>query len=401
MIANTIALILAGVSFIGLSFSNEDSPTVDEVTELLRENEDNFSAGHQKLEKLGEKAFPAYVKILDRGGPFPSDISNIFYVLTQVKADRSRFLEYAINGLAHKNVSVRYNAVQLLAQIGCAKDTAPVVALLSDKQWEIPFAAAKTLAAIGDRRTVDAFDVWLQTDGIQREDRQLLEHVKKCREELKARLDKAASEKKKLAEWKQPRMFTLMSAMFSMGIPYTEILIQDKGQTLGASEVKDLLRYQDKNQYFPGHETLIRSGETAFPAYVQILEEKDAFAKDISAIFGILAKVKADRSRFLEHAIHGLSHKIYRVRESAVQLLAQIGSERDSVPVVAMLSDDHREGTLAAAKTLTAIGNQRTVIAFDVWLQNNRREDRELLRKIETYRDELNARLDKEGKAKK
>jgi hypothetical protein len=66
-----------------------------------------------------------------------------------------------------------------------------------------------------------------------------------------------------------------------------------------------------------------------------------------------------------------------------------------------MLSDDHREGTLAAAKTLTAIGNQRTVIAFDVWLQNNRREDRELLRKIETYRDELNARLDKEGKAKK
>ena len=56
--------------------------------------------------------------------------------------------------------------------------------------------AATTLVAIGDQRTVAALDVWLNSSS-NWGDRVLREHVTKCRDELKQRLDKEAKEKAK------------------------------------------------------------------------------------------------------------------------------------------------------------------------------------------------------------
>jgi HEAT repeat protein len=96
--------------------------------------------------------------------------------------------------VAHSHPDVRRTAVILLGQIGSERDAARVVALLSDEEWTIPFAAAKALAAIGDRRAPAAMDVWLNS-GLHRANAAEYEaqrkHVIKCRDELKERLDKA------------------------------------------------------------------------------------------------------------------------------------------------------------------------------------------------------------------
>ena len=81
---------------------------------------------------LGERVFPIFNLILVAKDVKPVELTRIFAALSQVKADRSQFLEHAVRGLAHESDNVRGAAVQLLAQIGSTRDAAPIVALLSD-----------------------------------------------------------------------------------------------------------------------------------------------------------------------------------------------------------------------------------------------------------------------------
>ena len=162
-----------------------------EVLDLLGGEE--FKEDRQKLVAWGAEAFPIYLGILEHKECTAMEKSRIFSVLRSVKADRSRFLEAVVSALAHENWSLRSSAVQLVAQIGTAKDASPVVALLSDGvepayQSNCHFAA-KTLAAIGGPREVIAMDAWLL--GVSyADDKPLRTHVKKCRDELAARLAK-------------------------------------------------------------------------------------------------------------------------------------------------------------------------------------------------------------------
>jgi hypothetical protein len=83
---------------------------------------------------------------------------------------------------------VRWVAVQLLEQIGTNVEGSAVVALLSDAEKLVAYAAAKTLVAIGGPRELIAMDAWLLGVSHQ-DDRQLRLHVKKCRDRLAERLD--------------------------------------------------------------------------------------------------------------------------------------------------------------------------------------------------------------------
>ena len=154
-----------------------------------------FNEEHAILVEQGEKAFPAFLQILTAKDVKPIETARIFNVLAKVKIDRSQFLEHAILGLSHEHVSVRGTAVQLIAQIGSARDIAPVVALLSDTEWTNSVAAAKTLATIGDKRALAAMDVWLNSatprNSVAEKANELLRtNLTKYRDELKARLDK-------------------------------------------------------------------------------------------------------------------------------------------------------------------------------------------------------------------
>lgn len=173
---------------------DNDEMTVEEVREVL--DRDEFKVQRSVLIKLGKKAFPAYEAILRDTKSDPIHLVCVLNVVSVVPEDRSRFVEPTVLRLADPHRGVRYNATMLLGKIGSSRDALPVVALLADQQIENVYAAANTLAAIGDYRTVTAMDVWL-VSGNRFDDAHLLAHVKKCRDELKARLDKEKQQKEK------------------------------------------------------------------------------------------------------------------------------------------------------------------------------------------------------------
>ena len=177
---------LAALSLEGEAISIQP-PTKQKVVDLLRGND---FAGCSELVEMGEKAFPIYEAILADPKADDGDVGRLLLVIGEVKADRRRFIKYAVSRLTDAKFGVRLNAVLLLEDIGTVAEASPVVALLSDERVEIVYAAAKTLAAIGGPNEVVAMDVWLHVVS-RRDDTNLRKRVQKCRDALKKRLDKA------------------------------------------------------------------------------------------------------------------------------------------------------------------------------------------------------------------
>jgi len=181
----------------------KDKPAVDEarIRWVLNDEEGIDRKELTKVGGLSPAAFPLYARILDNPKEDPNIVAGILWCVKEIKADRSQFLDRAVTRLADVDNSVRRTALSLLAQIGSARDEAPIVALLSDKEWTNAIAAAKTLAAIGDRRALAAMDVWLATstphgDRNARFDVTFRQDIAKYRDQLKARLEKEKKEKK-------------------------------------------------------------------------------------------------------------------------------------------------------------------------------------------------------------
>ncbi len=148
-----------------------------------------------KLLALGDRAFPAYLRILAAKDITAREVGRIFGIVVNVKADRSQFLEHAVAGLASSDDGLRRSSLHLIAGIGSSRDSAPIVALLSDKEWTVCIAAAKALAKIGDQRTLTAMNVWLNSSSPRKDrnelfDKSFREDIAKYRDELKQRLEK-------------------------------------------------------------------------------------------------------------------------------------------------------------------------------------------------------------------
>jgi HEAT repeat protein len=174
--------------------SADELPSDDQVRYMLTSGASGGESDRDRhratLIKLGERLFPAYERILADKLKYPREVIGILYILPSVKADRTRFVEHAVELLAVSAPDLRMGALHLLAVIGQARDAAPVVALLSDERRDVAFAAATTLEAIGGPRELTAFDVWLSTSSNRKKDDELRQHVAECRYQLKKRLDK-------------------------------------------------------------------------------------------------------------------------------------------------------------------------------------------------------------------
>ncbi len=134
--------------------------------------------------------------------------------------------------------------------------------------------------------------------------------------------------------------------------------------------------------------------EKVFAAFESILLEPGAI-RDLQDIFAALRKLKGDRRRFVEHAVRNLTYPHPGVRESAVALLADIGTNAEASPVVALLSDKHYWVAQSAATTLVAIGGSRELVAMDIWLAGvSRPNDDETRNHVMQCRAALQKRLD-------
>ena len=162
------------------------------------------------------------------------------------------------------------------------------------------------------------------------------------------------------------------------------------------AEIKQVRGLLNGCEFKEQRAVLIKMGNKVYPAFQVILADSNSEPVHIERAMGVIASVSGERGQFIDPAVHYLSDRAWEVRWSAVHLLEEIGSSRDTAPVVALLSDERREVSYAAAKALIAIGDQRTVAAMDVWLNSgNHRDIEQLLAHVKKCRDELKERLKK------
>jgi HEAT repeat protein len=105
--------------------------------------------------------------------------------------------------------------------------------------------------------------------------------------------------------------------------------------------------------------------------------------------------MKCDTRRFALLGTKRLSDDDEGVRRLAAALLEKIGTERDTPPLIALLSDEEVTVQHQAAKALVAIGGTRDLIAMDAWLKKGTGGNRhvESLRHVKECRDALELRL--------
>ncbi len=99
------------------------------------------------------------------------------------------FILASLNKLVDPEPEIRMFALKLLGVIGTEQEIGPIIVMLSDEENEVSYAAAVALAAIGNERTVIAFDLWIKSPSNKAKVSKLKD-MKQCREELRVRLDK-------------------------------------------------------------------------------------------------------------------------------------------------------------------------------------------------------------------
>ena len=195
-------LSLSAISLMALHTSKSDpgdtrAYTYDEIVILLVAGVDNLrdnGVAEAKLTIMGDLAFPAYERLLNSKDTYVHRTVILFDLLYRLECDRSRFLETTIEHLQHKQLSVRWHAVNLLEKIGSANDTAPLIALLSDHRMYGD--ALRALLIIGDKRTVSALSILIDNPEYQQR-KYILDATIKTRDALQLRLEKEKSARPK------------------------------------------------------------------------------------------------------------------------------------------------------------------------------------------------------------
>jgi HEAT repeat protein len=166
------------------------------------------------------------------------------------------------------------------------------------------------------------------------------------------------------------------------------------------AQVRDLLR-GDESQT-SGHKQLVALGARALPAYEAILADPKSEPLELAGAMTYVSDIKADRKQFPDLAVALFTHEDPVVRREALRLLAEIGSERDTTPILAMLSDEENGVRHAAAKTLAKIGGKRDLVALDIWLKTgNYQGDPFHFQHVKECRNALEKRLKEAQKDKK
>ncbi len=163
--------------------------TVAGVRELLVSDFGEVWRDKDKLVKVGAAAFPAYEAIIADPRSGETEYGRIFWVLHDIPADRTRFIEPVIKSLTSRSEPLRRSAVRLLGKIGTEKEIAPIVALLSDEEISVVHEAAAALAAIGGERELVALEIWIRAAKAQKLDSLFIEGVSKPCDALKKRLE--------------------------------------------------------------------------------------------------------------------------------------------------------------------------------------------------------------------
>lgn len=160
-----------------------------EVWRLLNRFEFTPNEDIRQLNKLGTRAFPTYLRILDNAKIAPLYEVQIFLTLNESKEDRTIFLEHAVSRLNSRDFGVRIEAAKLIGQIGTTKDAPPLIAMLNDPQSGVAGTAAASLGKIGGARERLALTIWLKNTD-PKKDPETVKDVRVAIEQISKRIDK-------------------------------------------------------------------------------------------------------------------------------------------------------------------------------------------------------------------
>ncbi len=112
-------------------------------------------------------------------------------------------------------------------------------------------------------------------------------------------------------------------------------------------------------------------------------------------LYNALGAANVDRKRLLPSALRHLTHTDKGVRHAAIGFVGNAGTAADAGPLLVLVSDPDYYISVPAAAALGKIGDDRTVIALDLWLQYNRVPGDRLreMPHVTAARDQIQARL--------
>ena len=176
------------------------------------------------------------------------------------------------------------------------------------------------------------------------------------------------------------------------------LIVQPTYGKRSIAHVQELLSYVHFRDCAP---SLISAAPRDIELYDQILNTPTDDIRNFVGLYSVIAHSQVDRKRFLPSALRHLTHDDARVRASACSFIANVGTAADSGPLLILLSDYSSDSMPAytAARALSDIGDDRTVIALDVWLKFARKSDGDpnhptsLVRYVTQHRNILKARL--------
>lgn len=147
------------------------------------------------LKQDGEKVLPYIEYILNfrENETVVIQRAMIFAREELTKFDCKKLVDPTVSYLMHEKWGVKAEAIMLLEKIGSADDAAPLVMLLRDEGWGSRVGAAQCFGSFGGKRELLVLDLWLSREGIEKDT--AFAEVKKARDALRERLEKAAKAK--------------------------------------------------------------------------------------------------------------------------------------------------------------------------------------------------------------
>lgn len=137
----------------------------------------------------------------------------------------------------------------------------------------------------------------------------------------------------------------------------------------------------------------------------RILNDPNSGSYRICRTYVVLEWAKIDHKQFLPAALRDVLHKNPNVRRKAVQYIGIAGSGSETGLLMMMLADPKPEVVVASWTALRKIGDDRTVVALNLWLKYNPEpkdhpKDKNSMQKVLTkVRDDIQIRLDAAKKA--
>ena len=139
----------------------------------------------------------------------------------------------------------------------------------------------------------------------------------------------------------------------------------------------------------------------------RILNDPTSSSYRICRTYCVIGKAKIDHKLFLPAALRDVAHDNSNIRLRATWFIGVTGSGQETGPLMKLLFDSDADVVSATMHALRKIGDDRTIVALNIWLRSNpelentpaNKSKLQIRQSMIMVRDGIQARLDAAKKA--